>query len=42
LEFLEAVLDAVRGKILKHSSATVQNFNEVMSKKSFKKTIGIF
>jgi len=33
LELLWPIFDAERGKIFKHSRATVQNFNAVMRKK---------
>ena len=39
MEFSEAIFDAERGKIFKHSRATVQNFNEVMRKKGYVKPI---
>jgi len=39
LEFLQAIFDVEQGKIFKDRRAIVQNFNEVMLKKSHKKII---
>ena len=38
LALLCSIFDAERGKIFKHSWATVQNFNEVMRKKRVEET----